>query len=161
MNKIVTKKCTKCGKVKPEDMFHQTGIFKLLRRSVCKACHNAYRRERRKTSDYDKVWREKNKKKYALQHKENNMRLRQEVLSHYGKVCQCCGESRDEFMCIDHINGKGAEERRRLKIGGGGNFYRWLKKNGYPSGYRVLCHNCNMSIGAFGYCPHRGKSNAH
>jgi hypothetical protein len=32
--------------------------------------------------------------------------------------------------------------------------YLWLKRNNYPTGFRVLCHNCNLAIGFYGYCPH-------
>lgn len=31
----------------------------------------------------------------------------------------------------------------------------WLKKNNYPPGFRVLCMNCNFSLGMRGYCPHQ------
>jgi hypothetical protein len=30
-----------------------------------------------------------------------------------------------------------------------------LIKNNFPDGFQVLCHNCNMSIGLYGYCPHQ------
>jgi hypothetical protein len=49
--------------------------------------------------------------------------------------------------------GGGTKQRRRLQLGGRA-FYRWLKNNGYPSGYRVLCMNCNSALGLRGYCPH-------
>jgi len=32
--------------------------------------------------------------------------------------------------------------------------YRWLKKQGYPKGYQVLCFNCNFAS-AWGVCPHQ------
>jgi hypothetical protein len=76
--------------------------------------------------------------------------LRREVLEAYGTVCQCCGEDRDEFLAIDHINGDGAEHRKQVREP----MYAWLKRNGYPSGFRVLCHNCNMARGLYGCCPH-------
>ena len=85
-----------------------------------------------------------------------NHRRRYEVFSHYSNgepQCSCCGEKRLEFLSIDHVNGGGCEHRKT--IGGGGlRTYSWLKKNNYPKGFRVLCHNCNQSIGSFGYCPH-------
>lgn len=91
-----------------------------------------------------------------------NHRRRHEVIYQYsdGKCCcSCCGEPRLEFLAIDHIDGGGAKHRKELGGGrsahGGQRFYAWLRKNGYPSGYRVLCHNCNQSIGSFGYCPHQ------
>jgi radical SAM protein with 4Fe4S-binding SPASM domain len=30
-----------------------------------------------------------------------------------------------------------------------------LKNNNYPKDlFRLLCHNCNMARGCYGYCPH-------
>lgn len=88
-------------------------------------------------------------------------RLRIEVLTHYGGdpvVCACCGEDNLEFMTIDHINGGGNRHRKRL----GNNMlvYRELRRLGYPAGYRVLCMNCNHSLGHYGYCPHGGLDEA-
>lgn len=37
----------------------------------------------------------------------------------------------------------------------GNGFMKWLKRNDWPKGFRVLCHNCNSSLGYYGYCPHR------
>ena len=84
------------------------------------------------------------------------MKIREKVLRHYsGDVpfCQCCGENHMEFLGIDHINGGGSDFRKRNS--GGAQIYGWLKKNNYPPGFRVLCHNCNMSIGFYGNCPHQ------
>jgi len=68
--------------------------------------------------------------------------------------CACCGESHYEFLSIDHINGNGRRERKLL---GHGNIAQTLVARGFPLGYRVLCLNCNMSIGYYGYCPHQKK----
>ena len=76
------------------------------------------------------------------------------VLEHYGHKCQCCGENKFEFMAIDHINGKGDEQR---KIYRSGNFFTWIIKNNFPDDLRILCHNCNSAIGFYGYCPHQKK----
>jgi hypothetical protein len=87
-------------------------------------------------------------------------RIRQEVLTHYGGACRCCGEATDEFLSIDHIDGGGSQHRKRLNRYGG-KMYRWLKALGYPPGFRVLCHNCNFARGRYGYCPHeRGAGHA-
>ena len=32
--------------------------------------------------------------------------------------------------------------------------YKILRARGFPLGYRVLCHNCNLARGFYGYCPH-------
>ena len=82
---------------------------------------------------------------------ENNLKI--SAFENYGGVfCACCGESHQEFLTIDHINNDGAQHRRDEKII---NIYRWLKKQNYPEGFRVLCFNCNAAYGLFGYCPHK------
>ena len=84
-------------------------------------------------------------------------RLKRATLVAYGGLtpkCECCGEHNIEFLVIDHINGGGNKERKANKLGGS-SFYRWLAKAGYPAGYRVLCSNCNISLGLYGYCPHK------
>ena len=78
---------------------------------------------------------------------------RKEIIELYGGKCACCGESRWEFMSIDHINGDGIAHRKATGQGYG--YYLSILKEGYqPDKYRVLCHNCNMALGAYGYCPH-------
>ena len=76
------------------------------------------------------------------------------VLQHYSgseiPYCACCGESRIEFLAVDHINGDGAEHRKKYP----GNMFVWLIKNNFPDGFQILCHNCNLSRGFYGYCPH-------
>jgi hypothetical protein len=69
--------------------------------------------------------------------------LKQEILTHYGNgkcVCVRCGEDDIKCLSIDHIDGKGAEHRK--KVVSSSNFYRWLKNNDYPEGYQTYCMNC-------------------
>jgi hypothetical protein len=71
---------------------------------------------------------------------------------HYGgdpPKCACCGESRIEFLTIDH-HGIAPDKRHRS----GDNLYRWLIRSNFPEGFRVLCMNCNHYIGHYGWCPH-------
>ena len=84
--------------------------------------------------------------------RERHRKLKVEVISAYGKTCFCCGESRIELLSIDHISGGGNTHR---KSGIHGHIYRWLKKNNFPDGFRTACHNCNLSLGFYGYCPHQ------
>lgn len=86
-------------------------------------------------------------------------RVKNEVFGHYcnGNIaCVCCGEAEIGFLSIDHIYGGGNRHRRELKGKRGVNFYRWLKQNGYPSGFQVLCFNCNFAKGHSleRVCPH-------
>jgi hypothetical protein len=76
-----------------------------------------------------------------------------EVLQAYGGHCVCCGESAPEFLSLDHVNGDGAEDRKKgLK---GTRIYRWAKANGYPKTFQLLCHSCNQAKGKGKECPHQ------
>jgi len=89
---------------------------------------------------------------YKARQRATNLERKKLVLSYYGGRCACCGEIRYEFLCIDHIEGGGnkhKKERNNAPI------YGWLVKHDFPEGFRVLCWNCNSSLGAFGYCPHQ------
>lgn len=79
-------------------------------------------------------------------------RVRLEALEHYGGECACCKESHTEFLCFDHINNDGAAHRKQMPDR---SIAPWLRRNNYPEGFRVLCHNCNMARGIYGYCPHK------
>lgn len=86
-------------------------------------------------------------------------RLRLACLAAYGNACACCGESSERFLTIDHVNNDGAAHRRSLRGGGrpqagaGNNTYPWLRKNGFPPGFQILCWNCNWAKKS-GPCPH-------
>ena len=99
---------------------------------------------------YNKEWKMRNPEYF----KNHLKTLRLDAFNHYGgAICACCGETQYEFLALDHINGGGGEHRR--SIGGGTNLYSWLKKNNYPEGFQVLCHNCNMAKAYYGKCPHQ------
>lgn len=96
---------------------------------------------------------EKNREHICKVAREYNKRIRLEVLEHYGNKCACCGITEYEFLAIDHIKGGGIKHRK--EIGNAGNsIAKWLKKNNYPEGFRILCHNCNLALGIHGHCPH-------
>jgi hypothetical protein len=86
------------------------------------------------------------------------MQRRRELIDAYGGKCACCGEHRLEFLAIDHPDNDGAEHRRIA--GSGERMHLWLRKHGFPPGYRVLCHNCNCAFGFYGGCPHDGNDYA-
>ncbi len=93
-------------------------------------------------------WRKANPEKVASYSRDSNARARSAALEAYGNECACCGEAGEQFLTIDHINGDGAAHRRET----GGNTYYWLRQNGYPEGFRVLCWNCNSALGLRGFC---------
>ena len=90
--------------------------------------------------------------------KRNQQRCRNEVYDAYGGYkCNCCGEAERMFLSIDHVNNDGAQERKSGKYNGGGSaFYTWLRKNKFPTGYQVLCMNCQVGKHKNGgVCPHQ------
>ena len=110
-----------------------------------------------------------NKDKYNAKARVRRRQLRLDAFDAYGGAhCACCGESHVEFLTIDHIDGSGAEHRKELlkergwnvdsRSMSGSHTYWWLKQNDYPEGFRVLCFNCNSSLGHYGYCPHTAVS---
>jgi len=81
---------------------------------------------------------------YAVAHRT---KTKIEVLSHYCKDvprCVICSETRLPCLSIDHINGGGNEHRKQIGATAGHGFYEWLRKNNFPSGYQVLCMNCQF-----------------
>lgn len=70
----------------------------------------------------------------------------------YGHECECCGERSAEFLAMDHVYGGGNKHRKTI---GCANIYLWLKRHNCPKdSFRILCANCNTSLGHYGYCPH-------
>lgn len=69
------------------------------------------------------------------------------VLAHYGHACACCAEAHEAFLVLDHPNGDGAAHRKLV-----GDVPWWVAKNGFPSDFRLLCHNCNASYAFTGQC---------
>ncbi len=81
---------------------------------------------------------------------------RKAVFAAYGDGCACCGETELPFLAIDHIDGIVREGQRKKK---GSELCAWLKKQNFPSGYRILCHNCNAAVRWGRTCPHQEETN--
>jgi hypothetical protein len=70
------------------------------------------------------------------------------IIKHYSNgqmCCKYCEKKGTRFLCVDHINGSGGKERKKIRSN---IFYHWLIKNNFPEGYQILCWNCN-SIKAY------------
>lgn len=96
--------------------------------------------------------------------KLRNFNRRLLILQHYSNsdvpFCNCCGETEIKFLSIDHINGGGTKHRQKLqksptKPAGGSVICAWIIKNNFPSGFQILCHNCNQAKGFYNICPHQ------
>jgi hypothetical protein len=122
-----------------------------------------------KMAGYSRKAREKTKgdpERYARQlgyTKKHRNKTAQEVkleafVAYGGPSCKCCGESIMTFLTLDHIDGGGNTMRRSNKLNGSTAVYKFLKKNGWPPGYQVLCFNCNVGRHINGgVCPHQTK----
>jgi hypothetical protein len=72
--------------------------------------------------------------------------LKLEVMSHYSggrPACRVCGVDDVVKLAVDHIHDGGVVHRRKTGKPGNG-MYLWIKKNGFPPLFQILCHNCNQ-----------------
>jgi len=138
--------CIRCNETKPTSDYYKCSAQRDGLSNVCKTC------ESEACSDYGA----RNKDVLAKKASERFRQLRLDAVTAYGGKCVCCGESSFQFIAIDHTNGGGRKQLRENGIDRS-SFCRWLKKNNYPQDtFRALCHNCNMALGLYGYCPHGG-----
>jgi len=101
------------------------------------------------------------RKKYLVEYRKkdstksrrkiSNRKIRERLFEGYGNKCVCCGESRFEFLALDHVDGGGRVERKTRSTQ---QIALTAIREGFPDKYRILCHNCNQAIGWYGVCPH-------
>ncbi len=97
-------------------------------------------------------WRATNPGRAYLATRLRKDAFRDEAFAAYGgAVCACCGETNVGFLTLDHMNGGGKQDRKQAP----GYFYQELKRRRFPSGYQVLCMNCNWGRRLTGRCPHK------
>lgn len=113
--------CGACGKRPPEES-----------KTCCAECNKSKRATAR--TQYSPEER-------AIKHRRLWDQLVNQVLDAYGGKCSRCGETDRDVLVVDHINGGGNEHRREI---GEGNLYRWLRRNGFPSGFTILCANDHL-----------------
>ena len=123
--------------------------------SRCTACiegakQRAHRYEQRYRSPKYKTQRK-------IQRQVADPRIKAEIFAHYGKVCDCCGEDALPLRTIDHIDGK--KKWGHDHTWTGIKLYKWLKKHGFPKGFRTMCWSCNCGrdTSPDGLCPAMAK----
>jgi hypothetical protein len=130
----MTGECIRC---------HKERVYKIIKRKLCGSCYMA-------------TWWAANKHRPEIykamrgQTQARRTKYRRQVLFILGDKCICCGEANLEFLSVDHIHGDGANHRKKNSD----IWYSILKEGCPPDRYRILCHNCNQSMGFYGYCPH-------
>jgi len=151
--------CRKHGEVIPYCHTIKTGEDAGRTTRTCPVCKSErgkkrYDDNRQEIAQYHAEWYWKNRDHALKVSSDYRSKLRQEIVTAYGGKCECCGESMIEFLSVDHINGGGYKLRNTTQKGG--KFYRDLRRLGFPKDeYRLLCMNCNFSLGKYGYCPHQ------
>jgi len=131
-----TRVCSVCKTEKPntEDFFQKRSQrqWRLGLQSYCRTC---------------------NKERTKRQHNARRLRALQHYAGSAKPFCACCGESQVEFLGLDHIEGGG---NRHRKMGESAtSIALWVQRHGFPPGFQVLCHNCNLAKGFYGVCPHK------
>lgn len=138
--------------------YHQTSYKK--NRDVYLARGKVYRDQHPEVAKKArKAWEAKHpeyRNQMAAKVRERN---RIEAFNAYGGfVCACCEEREPMFLTIDHIGNDGAAHRKSIGNAGGSGFFAWLRRNKHPTGFQVLCRNCNWGKHANGgVCPHQGS----
>lgn len=134
--------CLKCGAVLlPSNWYpsHQESGAKL-----CKSCTPHPNRDpaARRSTYVSSGRREHHLAKYT----SDRVSLKTETFLRYSADGSCvrCGFKDIRALSLDHINGGGLVEMRKINRRGGWMFYAYLRKKGYPPGYQVLCMNCQF-----------------
>ena len=159
------KKCITCKKGKNLEEFSIDKRIFGGYKNYCRECGNEkarikfnrlfYGQGRQRILIAAKKFRENNPEKVRRSLKKCRTQIREEVINFYSNndpKCACCGEKEFAFLSIDHIHNDGAKDRNTR--GTGSNLYRSLKRENFPRGFQILCHNCNMAKGFYGQCPH-------
>ncbi len=139
-------------------------------KNICIICYRKYQRQRRQSNpqhfrDLNRNWINNNRERYMKQHrayeklwkknhidhvrrksrewnKKSRNKNRSIVLKHYSPnlICQRCGCNNIHLLSIDHMNGDGAQSRKKLKTSY--MIYRHIIKDNFPLNFQVLCWNC-------------------
>jgi hypothetical protein len=155
-NEVLDKYCSSCNETKPraDFYFRSNGWISCY----CKVCTRAKSKARKFGPDRERVLI---LDRVAL--KARRRRIRDEVFTAYGGyVCNCCGETGNSFLTLDHINNDGGKFRKEVlgtRTAAGYHTYNWLLRNNFPPVVQVLCMNCQHSkLMNGGTCEHKLKN---
>jgi hypothetical protein len=135
-------KCRSCGVPLTEDNWYQS--YRRKRMHLCITCARAQTKAFQK-SHPDEV------RRYARKYRrKRHIKDRLSVMLHYGGSPPHCANpfgqhvepyTDDRALSIDHIEGGGHRHKKLLRRV---DLYRWLVENNFPSGFQVLCMNCQF-----------------
>lgn len=143
------------GRTRAEQLAQKRDYYVRNREQIREKAARYREANREKVCDYSRRRYHADAEAARERGRQRNRKYKEAAFAGYGGACcACCGESGLAFLTIDHVNGCTKEQRKREGLGS--QFYLWLKKNGYPAGYQVLCFNCNMGRQVNGgVCPHK------
>lgn len=104
--------------------------------------YNTTHKEQQKR--FNEKWRKENQEKIKKTNRERQKFFKLQVFNAYSSndiKCKNCGISEIHFLTLDHIHGRKVMGHDRNYPSS--KLYRTLIKEGFPSGYQVLCFNCN------------------
>ena len=104
-----------------------------------------------KRRKYARDWAQKNRPACTTRATRWNRERQLEAIAAYGGSCACCGEDEPLFLAIDHIDSVIPDGVYMT----GAQLWTWLRNHDWPSGFRVLCHNCNFAVKGRRICPHQ------
>ena len=136
--------CSNCGSTET----------KKRAKGLCQKCyHKQYKHlHHERTLEHQRAYYRRHKESFIAKISAKRRQMRLKMIEALGGQCVCCGEKSKEFLCLDHIKGGG---RREYKKKARHQIWRAAMKEGLPRDrYRLLCWNCNSSLGLYGYCPH-------
>jgi hypothetical protein len=160
------KKCDMCHEFQPLELFSRNKSRKDGFHSTCKPCkkcldvkyqknhkdiikvrrHEYYVGNKEEITKKTTAYIAANPKRHNAYGVKAKRKLKKKVCSQYcsGEVkCKYCSVDDMRLLTIDHIAGGGNKHRQAIGVKTAGDaFYRWLKRNGFPKGYQVLCWNC-------------------
>lgn len=158
------KQCSKCKVCKPDGSFNFLKGKKNRLEERCKECvkkrNSAYYQKNKevlkgKVRAYAKANSELVKRYHKKAAPIRQKKLKLAALNKVGMQCACCGESRFEFLSIDHVKNDGHIHRREISHG---NLYHRVVMHNDDQRYELqtLCFNCNFGKRYNGgICPHR------
>lgn len=150
------KHCGGCDRNLPLTAFHANRVKKGGHQTQCKKCIGAAKktwndRNRDKTAGYQRTYFQRHPDRVRQRARAYGDRIREEGYAALGGCCACCGETEPAFLTVDHVNGRTPEDSFGSQL----HMLLWLRKEGYPEGYRLLCFNCNCGRERNGgVCPH-------
>lgn len=159
------KLCKKCKVEKEDDFFYfKTNLNRLY--SYCIDCTKEMDKQTRESFKLknntcrSNKWKQSNsfnRERANEAERISKRKTKLTLIAGYGGKCTCCGEDRQEFLSLEHLNGDGPQHRILIsgdRRSGGYKVYKDVIKRGFPPEYTILCMNCNFSKGSQGYCPH-------